>query len=89
MTMARWMSISDPKAPAGKENDWVQTIPGKGWNTLLHQWPVRALVQQDLATERDRTSAVTWSGCDSCLWHLAVIDADADHVRSRGESGHH
>jgi hypothetical protein len=24
-----------PKAPVGKENNWVQTIPGKGWNTLL------------------------------------------------------
>jgi len=24
-----------PKAPAGKENNWVQTAPGKGWNTLL------------------------------------------------------
>jgi hypothetical protein len=24
-----------PKAPADKENNWVQTIPGKGWNTLL------------------------------------------------------
>jgi hypothetical protein len=24
-----------PKAPAGKENNWVQTIPGKGWNTIL------------------------------------------------------
>jgi hypothetical protein len=24
-----------PKAPAGKEGNWVQTIPGKGWNTLL------------------------------------------------------
>ena len=24
-----------PKAPAGKEKNWVQTIPGKGWNTLL------------------------------------------------------
>jgi hypothetical protein len=24
-----------PKPPAGKENNWVQTIPGKGWNTLL------------------------------------------------------
>jgi hypothetical protein len=23
-----------PKAPAGKENNWVQTIPGKGWSTL-------------------------------------------------------
>jgi hypothetical protein len=24
-----------PKAPAGMENNWVQTIPGKGWNTLF------------------------------------------------------
>ncbi len=24
-----------PKAPAGKEGNWIQTIPGKGWNTLL------------------------------------------------------
>jgi len=24
-----------PKAPADKENNWVQTVPGKGWNTLL------------------------------------------------------
>jgi hypothetical protein len=24
-----------PKAPAGKAANWVQTIPGKGWNTLL------------------------------------------------------
>jgi hypothetical protein len=24
-----------PKAPAGQETNWVQTIPGKGWNTLL------------------------------------------------------
>jgi len=24
-----------PKAPTGKENNWIQTVPGKGWNTLL------------------------------------------------------
>ncbi len=24
-----------PEAPAGKEDNWIQTIPGKGWNTLL------------------------------------------------------
>lgn len=24
-----------PKAPAGKEGNWVQTVPGKGWNTIL------------------------------------------------------
>lgn len=24
-----------PKAPAGREGNWVQTMPGKGWNMLL------------------------------------------------------
>ncbi len=24
-----------PRAPDGKEANWVQTVPGKGWNTLL------------------------------------------------------
>jgi hypothetical protein len=24
-----------PKAPAGQETNWVQTMPGKGWNALL------------------------------------------------------
>jgi len=24
-----------PKAPAGKENNWIQTVPNKGWFTLL------------------------------------------------------
>jgi hypothetical protein len=23
------------KAPAGQEANWVQTMPGKGWNSLL------------------------------------------------------
>ena len=24
-----------PKAPKGKENNWIQTVPGKGWNMLF------------------------------------------------------
>ena len=24
-----------PKAPEGQENNWIQTVPGKGWNTIL------------------------------------------------------
>jgi len=24
-----------PKAPAGKESNWIQTIPGKGWSVIL------------------------------------------------------
>ena len=31
-----------PKAPAGQEGNWVQTIPGKGWNTLFRLYgPLR------------------------------------------------
>ncbi len=24
-----------PESPEGKEGNWVKTIPGEGWNTLL------------------------------------------------------
>ena len=24
-----------PKPPAGKESNWIQTVPGKGWNTIF------------------------------------------------------
>ena len=24
-----------PEAPTGKESNWIQTIPGKGWNTIF------------------------------------------------------
>ena len=24
-----------PVAPEGKQSNWVQTIPGKGWNTIM------------------------------------------------------
>jgi hypothetical protein len=27
-----------PKAPAGKETNWVQTVPGKGWNVVLRMY---------------------------------------------------
>jgi hypothetical protein len=27
-----------PTAPAGHETNWVQTVPGKGWNTLLRPY---------------------------------------------------
>jgi hypothetical protein len=27
-----------PKAPAGKESNWVQTVPGKGWNVVLRMY---------------------------------------------------
>jgi hypothetical protein len=24
-----------PKPPKGMENNWIQTVPGKGWNTIF------------------------------------------------------
>ena len=27
-----------PNAPAGKENQWVKTIPGKGWFTYVRMY---------------------------------------------------
>ena len=24
-----------PQAPAGKESDWIQTVPGRGWFVIL------------------------------------------------------
>jgi len=24
-----------PEAPTGQENNWVQTVPGKGWSVIL------------------------------------------------------
>jgi hypothetical protein len=27
-----------PKAPQGKENNWVQTVPGRGWNLVLRMY---------------------------------------------------
>lgn len=30
-----------PNAPAGQEGNWVQTMPGKGWNTVLRLYGPR------------------------------------------------
>ena len=44
-----------PAAPVGHEANWVQTIPGKGWNTLLPPLcPARAVVRQDVEAGRVR-----------------------------------
>lgn len=34
-TDGSWDIFIGPKAPEGMENNWVQTIPGKGWNTIF------------------------------------------------------
>jgi hypothetical protein len=28
----------DPKGPKGKESNWVQTVPGKAWFTVLRMY---------------------------------------------------
>ena len=30
-----------PAAPAGKEHNWIQTVPGKGWNTIFRLYGPR------------------------------------------------
>jgi hypothetical protein len=72
-----------PKPPAGKENNWVQTIPGKGW--LIDSsslWAAGTLVQQDLATWRDRATGLSFSdnkleapalSRDFCLVRIAFL----------------
>jgi hypothetical protein len=35
------MSISAPKRPADFENNWIQTIPGKGWFVILRLYGPR------------------------------------------------
>lgn len=32
-----------PRAPKGMENNWIQTVPGKGWNTIFRLYgPLQA-----------------------------------------------
>ena len=36
-----------PKAPDGKESNWIQTVPGKGWNTILRLYgPLESFYDQ-------------------------------------------
>ena len=43
-----------PTAPAGTESNWLQTVPGKGWWTILRLYnPAARLLRQDLEARRD------------------------------------
>jgi hypothetical protein len=48
-----------PKAPAGKESNWIQTIPGKGWFTVfrlygpLQQWFDKSWKPSDITLRGD------------------------------------
>ena len=30
-----WDIYIGPEAPEGMDNNWIQTVPGKGWNTIF------------------------------------------------------
>ena len=45
-----------PEAPDGKEHNWIQTVPGKGWFVdPAPLQPAPAVLRQELASERDRS----------------------------------
>ena len=47
-----------PTAPAGKEKNWVQTILGKGWNTILRLYgPLEPWFNQTWRPGRSRANA--------------------------------
>ena len=44
-----------PHPQEGSENNWVQTVPGKGWLAILRLYsPLEPMVRQDLAAGRNR-----------------------------------
>ena len=43
----RILTLLGPKAPAGKEDNWLQTIPGKGWFIALRVYgPLQPWIDQ-------------------------------------------
>ena len=37
------LCVRGPEAPKGKESNWIQTVPGKGWFTILRLYsPLQA-----------------------------------------------
>jgi len=48
-----------PKAPAGKERSWIQTVPGEGFNVILRVYsPLEPFFTKDLAPKRDPARTV-------------------------------
>jgi hypothetical protein len=48
-----------PTQPPGvKRGNWIQTMPEKGWFTILRLQPARVVLHEGMAAERDRAGAV-------------------------------
>ena len=53
-----------PKAPAGHEDNWVQTMPGKGWNVLLRLYgPLEPWFDKSWKPGDDRAGRVAEFAC--------------------------
>ena len=49
-----------PKAPAGKEANWIATVPGKGWFAVFRLYgPLEPWFDRELAAGRDRAGEVS------------------------------
>ena len=49
-----------PEAPTGKESNWIQTVPGKGWFTLLNLFGVTRAISSWLKPNRFQVVAVSY-----------------------------
>ena len=53
-----------PKQPEGvKRGNWIQTMPGKGWFTILRLYSPLSRSSQGMAAERDRTGELAAGRC--------------------------
>jgi hypothetical protein len=53
-----------PKAPAGQENNWIQTVPSKSWFNASPLRGVRTMVRQDVASEGNYLGEVSITPSD-------------------------
>jgi hypothetical protein len=74
-----------PKAPAGMENNWVQTIPGKGWFMILRLYgplePWFAKTWRPGGDPRSEVKKLTTGG-----WLGAVSTCRPPHGREASEN---
>ena len=56
-----------PTAPKGKESNWVQTVPGKGWNTIFRLYgPLESWFDQTWRPGEIELIEYANSQCEHC-----------------------
>lgn len=69
-----------PVAPEGKESNWVQTIPGKGWNTILRLYgPLEPWFDQ--TWRPGEIELISYAGSDTASNGATTETADEISVR--------